>query len=356
MSARSLSLVSGLSILKATSFTRQLRLLAAALRARGFDVQLAGRGAAAVGPEGERDLPDVPAFDRWASGSAAVILLGYPDQFPSLAAAGPNRPTFLWAQFSRPPEIALGGAVPVPLTPATAGHLAAAGLRPTPPIPHAVDCRLFRPAAGARPAGGARIGTVGANTRRKRFDRLLDAAVILGSRGRRFELVVKTDRAVAPGGFDLPAMVESRGLAGLVEIDERPLPAAGLADFYRSLDLYVHTAEWEGFGIPVIEAMACGLPVVCPRGQGPGEIVPYHDLLVTSGEVVMEGASALYWVDPPAVAAAVERALDDSVLRERLGRLGREEAEQRYDIEVVADRWLALLATQPAPARRPGGA
>jgi len=47
--------------------------------------------------------------------------------------------------------------------------------------------------------------------------------------------------------------------------------------------VYMNLSEWEGFGIPVIEAMSCGLPVLTHGLQGPGEIVPYTETLAAGG-------------------------------------------------------------------------
>ena len=56
--------------------------------------------------------------------------------------------------------------------------------------------------------------------------------------------------------------------------------------WYRSADLMVHAAERESFGLAVVEAMACALPVVASAAAGPAEtivhgrtgaVIPLHD-------------------------------------------------------------------------------
>lgn len=346
----------GLSLARDSSFARQLRLLAAGLRARGRRCLLLGTGAALRLGEDEADVPRIDAAAVRALSREtpeAAILLGYPDQLPILAEPGP--PLFLWAQFSRPPAArCLARATAVPLTERTRGFLAqarCASLGPT--IPHGVDTTLFRPAAAQqRPRFRVElgigddtlvVGTVGANTTRKRFDLLIEAFARL--RPSSCLLLIKTDRARAPGGFDLEALARRRGAEARVRVITDALPAAALARLYAAMDVYAHAAEWEGFCVPVAEAMACGLPVAAADTQGPGEIVPYREGLVSDGEwIEEEGGSRLFHVNPTALAAAIGRLAGDPALRARLGSLGRAEALRSCDAGVVAARWLACIA------------
>jgi glycosyltransferase involved in cell wall biosynthesis len=109
------------------------------------------------------------------------------------------------------------------------------------------------------------------------------------------------------------------------------------------MDIYVHTAEWEGFGIPVLEAMACGIPVVAPPTQGPGEIVPYTEWMVWGSGVVKDGKTVLRWVNPEAVASALEHALKHPDLRTAAAGMGRRTAVARYDSRIVASLWEVVL-------------
>lgn len=52
------------------------------------------------------------------------------------------------------------------------------------------------------------------------------------------------------------------------------IPHVQLADYYRNADIFVFPSVWdEPFGMPIVEAMACGIPVVATRGGGIAEIV-----------------------------------------------------------------------------------
>ena len=88
-----------------------------------------------------------------------------------------------------------------------------------------------------------------------------------------------------------------------------------LPTLYRRADALLFPSWLEGFGLPILEAMACGTPVV------------------TSGRSAMPevaGPAAVY-VDPESahgIASAVSSLLEDPDHRERLGRLGRERARR----------------------------
>lgn len=351
-------LASGLSAARPSSFTRQLELLRCELSARGTTVSLIGTGSRMP-----LDVESVSAdvLSRLAAELRldVALFLGYRDQFPVLSADAPRIPSFLWAQVSAVPKGRPPAATAVPLTGMTGNMLKAAGWQVAEPIPHAVDTELFAPASIRRTNADRasdtaprpiRFLTVGANTCRKRFDLLLDAfRRVRSGQGtprlsnssdlsRTCTLTIKTDRPKADGGFDLRGRAEPG-----VTVDSRGRSSRAMAELYRKHDVYVHTAEWEGFGIPVIEAMASGLPVVCAAGQGPGELVPYRDLLVDTEAGPPDAPESVRWVTVPSLAEKMVLAAEDSRLRRDLGEKGRRIAALKFDASVVADRWLGLF-------------
>ena len=56
-----------------------------------------------------------------------------------------------------------------------------------------------------------------------------------------------------------------------------------IENFMASIDVYVHSAFWEGFGIAVIEAMSCGVPVIYSNTKGVSEIVAEFGVPYTQG-------------------------------------------------------------------------
>jgi glycosyltransferase involved in cell wall biosynthesis len=56
-------------------------------------------------------------------------------------------------------------------------------------------------------------------------------------------------------------------------INEKNLP-----DFYNSLDVFVFPSFYEGFGVPLLEAMACEVPYIIGTDAGIGEILPIYKI------------------------------------------------------------------------------
>ncbi|MCE5258560.1 MAG: glycosyltransferase family 4 protein [Chloroflexi bacterium] len=87
-----------------------------------------------------------------------------------------------------------------------------------------------------------------------------------------------------------------------------------LVELYNTADLLLFPSLYEGFGLPVLEAMACGTPVVTSD-------------ISSLPEVAGEAAVLVDPLDAKAIANGIERVLDDHVLRVRLIEIGLERAK-----------------------------
>jgi glycosyltransferase involved in cell wall biosynthesis len=115
--------------------------------------------------------------------------------------------------------------------------------------------------------------------------------------------------------------------AGIVHLDY--VSAAQLATVYRNAEAFVFPSIYEGFGFPLLEAMAHGVPTIAARSSSLPEI----------------GGDAALYFDPMRSAELVDelrRVLGDATLREELIRRGREQvAKFRWD--VAAKKTLDVL-------------
>ncbi len=111
------------------------------------------------------------------------------------------------------------------------------------------------------------------------------------------------------------------------------LSNAELAAHYRAADVFVMLSEHEGFGVPLIEAMSQGLPVVAYRA---GAVA----------ETVGDAAVLLDDTSPHRVAGAVEELLADSPRQRRLAEAGRRRVAE-LGLERAADRFVELLTGRP---------
>jgi glycosyltransferase involved in cell wall biosynthesis len=101
----------------------------------------------------------------------------------------------------------------------------------------------------------------------------------------------------------------------------------------------VHPALTEGYGLVLLEAMACGLPVIASAASGPAEIL-------RDGETGM----LVPVRDADALAAAMFRLLDDSQLADQL-RVSATAYVQRRGVDTMVDETLTVYNTLLGEAR-----
>ncbi len=168
---------------------------------------------------------------------------------------------------------------------------------------------------------------VGRAEARKGLDDLIDAYGQLRARHDDLRLVVVG--ATGRRGDALRARVDAAGWRDVHFAG--PVPASDLPRYYQAAHIFVAPATGgEAFGLVLTEAMAAGAPVVA--GDNPG----YR-------AVVRDGRDGLLTPphNPAALAATIERLLDDEPLRRGLIAAGRERARD-FDVATVGARFLSL--------------
>jgi glycosyltransferase involved in cell wall biosynthesis len=178
------------------------------------------------------------------------------------------------------------------------------------PLAAAGDLPLAPPREEARrwlAARGPVVLTAGAILNRRRLPVLLRAIAALRRGWPDLTLEVVGDNRTQPK-LDLEALVAELVGPSAVHVTGH-VADAGLVARYAAADVFVALSEYEGFGLPVLEAMARGIPVVTSRRPALNEIFGVAALLVDPG-------------DEEAVAAAIDRVLREEGLRADLVRRG----------------------------------
>jgi hypothetical protein len=160
-------------------------------------------------------------------------------------------------------------------------------------------------------------------------------------------LYLHTDESSALGGVDLHALIRACGIkpAQVRFVNQYAyrmgLPQQALAALYTDADVLLATSAGEGFGVPVIEAQACGTPVIVSNWTAQPELV--GDGWVVEGQPLWDPFQNS-WFFTPLVGQIVE-ALEGAYARER-GETSRDAlafAEQ-YDADrVYAEHWRPVL-------------
>ena len=214
-------------------------------------------------------------------------------------------------------------------------------------VPNAVDERFAR--VVRRPAPGLPYALyVGACEAKKNIPALLAAFGALLRSQPTLPHVLVLAGGEGAGGFDLTAAVRAvPGIAPRVHALGR-VPDEALLELLGSADLFVYPSEYEGFGLPPLEAMAAGVPtIVSNRASLP--------------EVVGGGALVVDPHDPEAFAAAMARLLTQPGARDPLVRRGRRRSGA-FSWPAAAERLANVyrrvhaaraMPAAPAPAEAP---
>ncbi|MBI3987179.1 MAG: glycosyltransferase [Lentisphaerae bacterium] len=196
-------------------------------------------------------------------------------------------------------------------------------------IPHNVDTEIFHPAESPRAGDAVNVLFAGHLNRIKGVDLIV-------------EMIRKNDWTHFHFLFlgQGPLEAEIRNL----EKEKHPVRYLGiirnretLAGVYRDADMLILPSvrmgrEEERFGMVLIEAMACGVPVIASDCVGPRQIVEHEK----NGLLIPQN-------DGQALADAIRRLGSAPDLRARLGAYGRKQAEDIYDKKAVARQWLEVI-------------
>ena len=199
-------------------------------------------------------------------------------------------------------------------------------------VPHAIES-VFRPTATLKDAAGKSLtgrelmgwdedkfvvmmtaANKGVYPPRKSFPENFLAFAMFAQRHDDVVLYMHTDESGSMGGIDLKTLAQACGIAPeRVKYADPYLyrmgfPKPALAALYSGADVLLAASMGEGFGIPVVEAQACGTPVIVSNFTAQPELV--GDGWVAEGQPFWDAAQKSWFLTPsvPSILDALEQA------------------------------------------------
>jgi glycosyltransferase involved in cell wall biosynthesis len=176
-------------------------------------------------------------------------------------------------------------------------------------------------------------------------------------------------------GWDIPQIVIDHHLENKIVLSDKTAKMIGdvhvsprmMRDYYVMSDVHAITSGGEGFGIPMVEAMACGIPNVAPAYTTPKEFL--CDKIMKDGVETLEngvrGFAIPYvdiehhftggiWalVDCEKMAASFQTLYENPTLRHQMGTKARKFAVENYDDKPIKNKWVELFEHAPEIAKK----
>jgi glycosyltransferase involved in cell wall biosynthesis len=204
-------------------------------------------------------------------------------------------------------------------------------------VPQGVDHERFHPAAALQQEWAQALGIrrgyvlhVGTFSYRKNIPTLLRAVALLRARGKwgnRQVVLAGAQSLSLKGGHEVFETIRELDLTGCVVLTDH-IPSEHVPGLYAHASMLVMPSLYEGFGFPVLEAMATGTPVVCSD---------------TSSLPEVAGDAAILFAphDQYALASAMENLIQNPSLAGELRRKGFEQA-RRFTWERTAEQTIAI--------------
>jgi glycosyltransferase involved in cell wall biosynthesis len=199
---------------------------------------------------------------------------------------------------------------------------------------HGVDLRRFRPGTRRPDNGAPLVVSVGRLVEKKGFDDLLRACALVAAKGIKFRCEIYGD---GPSRGELEALRDRLGLGGMVSFCGQRTQSQLIGVYHRA-DVFALTPrvtdDGDRDGVPnvIVEAMACGIPIVSTRVGGIGEVVASG----VNGLLVAEH-------DSIEIAACLEDLMNDAGRRRSLGAAAARDAA-RFDDRAAALRLAGLFS------------
>ena len=196
-------------------------------------------------------------------------------------------------------------------------------------IPNGVDLDIFKP--GDKYSVRSELGLPN-----NRFIILFSANGLRKNPFKDYELLNKTLHIISNSGKDVLCLAlgdsgDTEFIGESVEIRFIPFisDAMIVAQYYQAVDVYVHPAKADTFPTSVIEAEACGLPVVASAVCG----IPEQIIEGETGYLIPSGNAEM-------MAKRILQLKEDVALRVRMGKSAMRLAKEKYDEKVMVEKYL----------------
>lgn len=228
--------------------------------------------------------------------------------------------------------------------------------------PHAIDTKVYKPTykigahdineyLGLTPDTFV-VGVVAANkaaglVHRKAYGELILAFSIFAKDKPDAVLYMHTDSLGFSGGWNLLNILASLGVKKEQVIFPNPqdyrfgLSQTNLAALYTRMDVLLAPSLGEGFGVPLVEAMACGVRAIGSNWAATPDLVS-PDSWLTDGQLSWDAGQDAWWMTPNV--SSLVNALEESYKAERgVSQVAIDFASQ-FDVEKVWDEsWVPIL-------------
>jgi glycosyltransferase involved in cell wall biosynthesis len=223
-------------------------------------------------------------------------------------------------------------------------------------IYHGVDTNVFRPLperdrlkAHERFKGKFVVGCVARNQPRKNIPALVKAMALLAKKGEPLHLYLHMDPCDI--GYDMVTLLHRYHLEGRADVSDPGFSVSqGLSEeqlnrLYNLFDIMVLPSTGEGFGLPILESLAAGVPVVATDCSACTELVRGRGELARVLTTLTMGANLLEQaiVDVEDLAARIEKLYRNPDLVQQYAKAGRAFA-QTVTWDQLVPQWLAVIS------------
>ena len=217
------------------------------------------------------------------------------------------------------------------------------------------------------------ILTVGGDAASKGGREVMRALASLGDDVPPWRYVCKVwpqDRTSVQNDLDAQ-LASSLGIGGRVSFETHLVSRNLMPYLIAACDVYAAPSRLEGFGMPQVEAGACGKPVIGIRAMAMLDTLVHGETAFLAGvereiritEAVLGPESGFepnhrvvfdkprvsdYRASSQDIAAGLKQLLNDAGLRQRMGEAGRRRAVERFDYRFVARRLIEILNEHPS--------